>query len=163
MVIYIGADHRGFNHKKAIKEYLTGLGYTVVDLGNEKYDELDDYPDFAEKVAEKVSLESDDGRGILICGSGVGVDVVANKFPGVRSSLVFNSEQAIDVRSDDNANVLSLASDYVSTEDAKKIVSLWLNTKFSGGEKYKRRLKKIEQLEMDLSARDGSSSGGKNK
>jgi ribose 5-phosphate isomerase B len=148
MVIYIGADHRGFAHKKSIKEYLAGLGYTVVDMGNENYDELDDYPDFAEKVAEKISIGG--GRGILICGSGAGVDIVANKFPGVRSALVFNTEQAIDVRADDDANILSLAADYTTKEDAKKIISLWLSTDFSGEEKYKRRLKKIEQLEIDL-------------
>ncbi len=148
MVIYIGADHRGFNHKQSIKEYLKGMGYAVVDMGNENYDEADDYPDFAERVAEKVSIDS--GMGILICGSGVGVDIVANKFPGIRSGLVFNTEQAIDVRVDDDTNVLSLAADYVSVEDAKKIVSLWLSTKFSGEERFRRRIKKIEQLEIDL-------------
>lgn len=148
MVIYIGADHRGFKHKEEIKNYLSGLGYSVSDLGNDKYDELDDYPDFAEKVARKVSL--DGSLGILICGSGVGVDVVANKFPGVRSALVSNSEQAMDARSDDDANILSLAADYTSIEDSKKIISLWIGTQFSGEEKYKRRLKKIEALEIKL-------------
>jgi len=148
MVIYIGADHRGFEHKEAIKKYLAGLGYTVSDLGNEKYDEFDDYPDFAEVVAEKVSIEG--GLGILICGSGVGMDVVANKFSGVRSALVFNSEQAIDAKTDDNANVLSIAAGFTSVEDAKKIVSLWVNAKFDGGEKYKRRLKKITEIEERL-------------
>jgi ribose 5-phosphate isomerase B len=117
-------------------------------MGNENYDEADDYPDFAERVAEKVSIDS--GMGILICGSGVGVDILANKFPGIRSGLVFNTEQAIDVRVDDDTNVLSLAADYVSVEDAKKIVSLWLSTKFSGEERFRRRIKKIEQLEIDL-------------
>lgn len=156
MVIYIGADHRGFEHKEAIKKYLAGLGYTVSDMGNEKYDELDDYPDFAEKVAEKVS--SLGGVGILICGSGAGMDVVANKFPGVRSALVSNSEQAIDVKTDDDANVLSLAADHTSIEDSKKIISLWMGAKFSGEEKYMRRLKKITEIEERLSA-----FGGKNK
>ena len=117
-------------------------------MGNDKYDELDDYPDFAEKVAQKVSL--DGSLGILICGSGVGVDVVANKFSGVRSALVSNSEQAMDARSDDDANILSLAADYTSIEDSKKIISLWIGTQFSGEEKYKRRLKKIEALEIKL-------------
>ncbi|MEK7478298.1 MAG: RpiB/LacA/LacB family sugar-phosphate isomerase [Patescibacteria group bacterium] len=160
MVIYIGADHRGFNHKEAIKKYLAGLGYTVSDLGNEKYDELDDYPDFAEKVAEKVSVER--GVGILICGSGVGMDVVANKFSGVRSALVSNSEQAMDAKTDDDANVLSLAADYTSVEDSKKIISLWIGAKFSGEERFKRRIKKITEIEERLSARGGSAFGGKN-
>jgi len=148
MVIYIGADHRGFKHKEAIKEYLAGLGYAVSDIGNEKYDELDDYPDFAEKVGEKVSI--DGGLGILICGSGVGMDVVANKFFGVRSALVFNSEQAIDAKTDDNVNVLSLAADYTSIEDSKRIISLWIGAKFSDEEKYQRRLKKITEVEERL-------------
>ena len=148
MVIYIGADHRGFEHKEAIKKYLAGLGYTVSDMGNEKMDELDDYPDFAEKVAEKVSV--DGGVGILICGSGVGMDVVANKFPGVRSALVSNSEQAMDAKTDDDVNILSLAADFTSVDESKKIISIWLGAKFSGGEKYERRIKKIAEIEERL-------------
>lgn len=148
MVIYIGADHRGFEHKEAIKKYLAGLGYTVSDLGNEKYDEFDDYPDFAERVGQKVSVEG--GVGVLICGSGVGVDIVANKFSGVRSALVSNSEQAIDAKTDDNVNVISLAADYTSIEDSKKIISLWIGTKFSEEERFKRRLKKITEIEERL-------------
>lgn len=148
MVIYIGADHRGFNHKEAIKKYLADLGYTVSDMGNEKYDEFDDYPDFAEKVGQKVSVEG--GIGILICGSGVGMDIVANKFSGVRSALVSNSEQAMDAKTDDDINVLSLAADYTSVEDSKKIISIWINSKFSGEERFKRRLKKITEIEERL-------------
>jgi ribose 5-phosphate isomerase B len=148
MVIYIGADHKGFEHKEIIKKYLADLGYTVSDMGNEKYDEFDDYPDFAKKVAEKVSV--DGGVGILICGSGVGMDVVANKFPGVRSALVSNSEQAMDAKTDDDVNVLSLAADFTSAEESKKIISIWLGAKFSAGEKYQRRLKKIAEIEERL-------------
>jgi ribose 5-phosphate isomerase B len=148
MVIYIGADHRGFDHKEEIKKYLAGLGYTVSDMGNEKYDESDDYPDFAEKVARKVAAEG--SLGILICGSGVGMDIVANKFTGIRSALVSNSEQAIDAKTDDDVNVIALAADYSSIEDSKKIISLWIGSKFSGEEKYTRRLKKIEELEMKI-------------
>ena len=148
MVIYIGADHRGFNHKEAIKKYLAGLGYAVSDMGNEKYDEFDDYPDFAEKVAKKVSV--DGGVGVLICGSGVGADIVANKFPGIRSALVSNSEQAMDAKTDDDINILSLAADYTSIEDSKKIISLWIGAKFSGEERFKRRLKKIAAIEDGL-------------
>ncbi|MBU4348548.1 RpiB/LacA/LacB family sugar-phosphate isomerase [Patescibacteria group bacterium] len=150
MIIYIASDHRGFGHKEVIKKYLADFGYTVVDFSGEKYDEADDYPDFASKVAEKISKDPNNSRGILICGSGAGVDIVANKFSRVRSSLVFNTEQAIDVRADDDANVLSLAASYTSLEDSKKITSLWLNTKFSGEEKHKRRIKKIEEIEIKL-------------
>lgn len=148
MVIYIGADHRGFKHKEAIKKYLADLGYAVSDQGNEKYDEFDDYPDFAEKVGHKVSVEG--GVGVLICGSGVGMDVVANKFPGVRSALVSNSEQAMSAKTDDNANILSLSADHTSIENSIKIISLWIGAKFSEEERFKRRLKKITEIEEVL-------------
>ncbi len=148
MVIYIAADHRGFKHKEEIKNYLVSLGYSVNDMGNEKYDESDDYPDFAERVAEKVALGG--SLGILICGSGVGMDIVANKFPGVRSALVCDPEQAMDARTDDDVNILTIAADYTSVEASKKIISLSLTTVFSGEEKYKRRIKKIEELEIKI-------------
>ena len=150
MIIYIGADHRGFEHKEAIKKYLAGIGYTVVDFSGENYDETDDYPDFASKVAEKVSKDPNNSRGILICGSGAGVDIVANKFSRIRSSLVSSTGQAIDVRKDDDANILSLSANYTSLDDSKKIISLWIKTKFSGEERHKRRIRKIEELEIKL-------------
>jgi ribose 5-phosphate isomerase B len=147
VVIYLGADHRGFKLKEELKNYLLGSGYTVRDLGNDRYDENDDYPDFAGKVAEKVSADPLNSKGILICGSGIGVDIVANKFKEVRSSLVFSPDQAYAARYDDDANVLSLPADYLTGEEAKKIVSVWLQTPFSGEERHRRRLYKIKNLE----------------
>mgnify|MGYP001560086476 CR=1 FL=1 len=147
MVIYLGADHRGFNLKGAIKDFLQGRGYEVIDFGNNSYDEKDDYTDFAVKVAEKVSLNSETSRGILICGSGVGVDVTANKFKNVRSALGITSDQIYDARHDDDVNILSLAADYMSPEDANKIVQVFLSTPFSGEEKFSRRIEKISQIE----------------
>lgn len=147
MLIYIGSDHRGFKLKESLKIYLKESGYEVVDVGNTNYDQADDYPDFAALVGRKISLDPENSRGILICGSGVGVDVVANKFKNVRSALAFNAEQAIAARSDDNTNVLSLAADYLNEEEAKKIVSAWLKTLFSGEERHNRRLKKIQDIE----------------
>ncbi len=79
MVIYIGADHRGFKLKESIRDFLKNKGYEVVDMGNVRYDESDDYVDFAKEVSEKVGLNPDDSRGILVCGSGVGMDMTANK------------------------------------------------------------------------------------
>lgn len=148
MLIYIGADHRGFKLKESLKNYLKESGYEVVDVGNANYDQADDYPDFAALVGRKISLDPDNSKGILICGSGVGVDVAANKFKNVRSALVINSDQAMASRNDDNTNVLSLAADYLNEEDAKKILSTWLKTSFSGEERHARRLKKIEELEQ---------------
>jgi ribose 5-phosphate isomerase B len=145
MLIYIGADHRGFNLKETIKKSLKDEGYEVVDVGNNHYDEKDDYPDFAKLVAQEISKDSN-SRGILICGSGVGVDIVANKFKGVRSALVSNSDQAYSSRNDDDANVLSLAADFLDEEQIKKILSTWLATPFANEENFRRRLEKIRQL-----------------
>lgn len=147
MTIYIGSDHRGFKLKESIKTFLASQNYEVVDLGNDRYDENDDYPDFAAAVAKKVAENSEENRGILLCGSGVGVDIVANKFKGVRSALIFNPKQARLSRNDDNANVLSLAADFLSEDDAQRIINVWLKTPFSGEEKYSRRLQKIRDIE----------------
>ena len=152
MIIYIGSDHRGFEHKEVIKKHVADLGYEIIDVGNEKYDKQDDFSDFAEKVAQKIVLGDD--LGILICGSGVGMDIVANKFPGVRSALVSSVEQAVEAKKDDDVNVLTLASDFTSIEDSKKIVGSWLEAKFSGEDRYKRRIKKIHDIEGKICPQD---------
>ncbi len=150
MVIYLAADHKGFQLKEYIRKLVSSMGYQVVDLGSQSYQEGDDYPDYAKKVAEKVSLGYENSRGILICGSGVGMDVVANKYKNVRSGLIATSDQAYDARNDDDINVLSLAADYLSKDEAKKIVVTWLETPFSEEEKYRRRLNKIYQIEEEV-------------
>src|SRR3989304_7052651 len=110
MLIFIGSDHRGFRLKEILKQFLAREGYEVVDKGNAVYDEKDDYPDFAKEVAGGVNADPGLRRGILICGSGVGVDVVANRFPRVRSGLAISSDQVFAARHDDDINVLSLAA-----------------------------------------------------
>ena len=149
MLIYIGADHRGFQLKEILKKFLKDQGYEVVDVGNEVYEKDDDYPDFAVLVGQVVSQDPSTRRGILICGSGVGVDVVANKFKGIRSALVNNPDQAYLSRNDDDANVLSLAAEFLDEETAKKILSTWLQTPFSNEENHKRRLEKIRESEVN--------------
>lgn len=132
--------------KESIKQFLKDSGYTVVDLGNTRYEEGDDYTDFVKSVAEKVAADPSGSRGVVACGSGVGADIVANRFRGVRSVLGFSPNQAADSRNDDDTNVLSLAADYFDLDQAKKIVSVWLQTPFSGEERYKRRIKEIDDL-----------------
>jgi len=144
MNLFIASDHRGFELKEKIKEFLSVEGHSVVDLGNHKYDKDDDYPDFAKEVAEKVSADPEETRGILLCGSGVGVDIVANKFQGVRSALAFSPDQIAMAKSDDDVNIISLPSEFLDEERTKEIINAWLNTKFSGEEKDKRRIGKIE-------------------
>lgn len=143
-MIYLGADHRGYNLKEDIKKFLTESGQGFEDMGNFKLDPNDDYTDFARLVAEKVSQNPETDKGILICGTGVGVDITANKFRGVRSALADDIATAKQSREHDDTNVLSLPSDEVDFVLAQKIISIWLSTPFSGGEKYKRRIDKME-------------------
>lgn len=148
MTIYIGADHRGFKLKERLKEILKADSYDVVDVGASEYQDGDDYPDYAKAVAEPVSKSPQENRGILICGSGCGVDIVANKFPGVRSGLVMSAEHAYMARHDDDINVLSLASNFIDETSAENILKVFLATPFAKLEdRYMRRLRKIEEIE----------------
>lgn len=151
MTIYIGADHRGFKLKEVIKEFLKNRGYNVLDVGDAFYDENDDYPDFAVNVAEKIGVEYENNRGILICASGVGMSVVANRFPKVRAGLAMIPDQAFDARNDDDSNVLVLPANYITSDVAKRILITWLETPFSGEEKFRKRLAKIDQIDEQIS------------
>ncbi len=146
-MIYIGADHRGYKLKEALKIYLQELNYVCEDLGAKELIPDDDYPDYAILVAEKVAEDPENNRGILICGSGVGVDIVANKIRNIRSALCFDVKQARMSRNDDNANILSLSADFISEDLAKEIVKTWLETPFSGLEHHVRRIEKIRKIE----------------
>ncbi|MDP3729435.1 MAG: RpiB/LacA/LacB family sugar-phosphate isomerase [bacterium] len=146
MIIYIGGDHRGFKLKESLKKQLQKSEYTVVDCGAKTFIQDDDYPDYASKVAEKVSNNAD-VRGIVICGSGVGVDIVVNKYKNIRSGLVGSPDQARVSRTDDNTNILALAADFLSEAQAKKIMKTWLTTDFSHDPRHRRRLKKIADIE----------------
>ena len=146
-MIYFGADHRGYKLKEALKIYLKELGYDYEDLGAFELNPDDDYPDFALAVASKVAENPEENRGILICGSGVGVDIVANKIRNIHSALGFDAKQAQMSRNDDNTNVLSLSADFISESLAKEIVKIWLETPFSGFEHHARRIEKIKNIE----------------
>ncbi len=150
MLIYIGADHRGYQLKERLKVFLKDQGYEIVDVGDEKYDEHDDYPDFASLVGRAISQDPLTRKGIVICRSGAGVDIVANKFRGVRSVLAFNADQAYLSRNDDDTNVLALPAEFLTDEIAHKIIEVWLQTPFSNDENCKRRLDKIGELENRL-------------
>ena len=146
MKVYIASDHRGFNLKTLLVEFMKTQSYEVEDLGNDRYDHEDDYPDFAAKVAEKVSAEPG-SRGIVICGSGAGVDIVANKFDGVRSVLAISPEQAKMTKTDDDTNVLAIAADFMSAETAREVAEKWLNAEYSGEPRHQRRLDKVIKIE----------------
>ena len=146
-MIYLAADHRGFVLKEELKEYLALQGYEIEDLGAFQLDPNDDYVDFAIAASEKITRDPGRERGIFICGSGVGMDVVANKFKGVRAALCPDKDAAIQSREHGNTNVLVLAADNGSIEKSKEVVDAWLKTPFSGEERHVRRLKKIEEIE----------------
>lgn len=146
-MIYIGADHRGFELKEELKRRLTNDGIEVEDLGNETLDPADDYVDYAKAVAQTVANDSE-SKGILICGSGVGVDMAANKVKGARSCLVFDQKRAIQSREHEDANILCLGSDILIADDAYEIVKVFIQTPFSGEERHIRRLNKLKELEQ---------------
>ena len=143
-MIYLGADHRGYDLKAKIAKWLSGRGFEFEDLGAYEYDHDDDYVDYAIKVAESVAHS---GRGIVICGSGVGVEVAANKVPGVRCGLGIAQDHVHAARKDDNINVLAIASDNIDEEHALKMVEKFLTTEFLENDRYLRRIEKIKRYE----------------
>ena len=143
--IFIGADHRGFLLKEFLKENLREEGLNIIDLGSKVYDKDDDYVDIGLNLAEKTVAENT--KGILICASGVGVCISANKVNGARAALVTNEKQARAARTDDDANILCLAADLVDQEDNLKIVKVFFETLFSSEERYIRRIQAIKKYE----------------
>lgn len=146
-MIYLGADHAGFKLKEEIKKYLQEIGQDFEDLGNKELEPKDDYPDFAKLVAEKV-VETGE-KGTLICGSGGGMCLAANKVKGIRAVAVWDDFSARQSRVHLNANILCLGGRTTDIETAKKIVKTWLETDFTKEERHVRRLNKINQLEKN--------------
>jgi ribose 5-phosphate isomerase B len=147
MKIAIGADHAGYVLKEQIREHLTAAGHEVVDYGT-KSAESTDYPDYAKPVAEAVS-DGDAERGILVCSTGVGMSIAANKVKGVRAALAFNTEEVQLTREHNDANVLALGARYTSVETADQLIDVFLKTPFSGGERHSRRIAKVAKLETE--------------
>lgn len=146
-MIYLGADHRGFALKEQVAAWLSAWEKEYEDLGAKSLDPDDDYPVYAEKVAKAVSQHR--AKGVLICGSGVGVDVAANKVDGVRASIGKTADQVKAGRKDDDFNVLVLAADYTSLSEARKMLMAFLETGFSEKPRYKKRLQAIKKLEEE--------------
>ena len=142
MNILLANDHAGTSLKNEIKKVLEKKGYNVTNLGCDTEESVD-YPDFAHPLAEKVS-NNDNLKGIIICGSGIGVSMSANKHKGVRSALCWNKETAKLARSHNNANVLSLPARFLAKKEAIEIVETFLNTDFEGG-RHKKRVDKINK------------------
>ena len=146
MQIGLACDHGGFELKEELKGFLKSLGFESVDMGTFNEDSVD-YPDFGVLVAEKISRRELE-KGVLICGTGIGMSIVANKFPGVRAALANDLFSSRCSREHNDANILIIGGRIVGKELAKEIVKVWLETPFAGG-RHKRRLEKIEILEKE--------------
>ncbi|MFA5003886.1 MAG: RpiB/LacA/LacB family sugar-phosphate isomerase [Candidatus Saccharimonadales bacterium] len=146
MKIYVGADHNGFDLKAQIADHLKRSGYEVVDEGDEQLQPDDDYPQFAGRVVNAMLADGPGVYGILVCGSGQGMCMAANRYKGIRAALCWDIEEARAARNDDDSNVLCLSSRYTKPEDALAILQTWLNTPFAGAPRFKRRIQQLDEL-----------------
>jgi len=144
--IAIAADHAGYEEKELVKKTLDQMGIQYDDFGTQSTQSVD-YPDYAKKVADGVA-RGDYDEGLLVCGSGTGMAIAANKVPGVRAAVAWNEEIARLSREHNNANVLALAARFTPPEEITKIVKAWLAAKFDGG-RHERRVEKITQIEKE--------------
>lgn len=148
MKIYLGGDHRGYTLKEKIARWLFEMDHAYMDLGAEKLDPKDDYTKFAEDVASLVA-KNEGSRGVLLCGSGVGVEVVANKFDGIRAAIGKSVLQVEAGRQDDDMNILVIATDFTTEKEAKAMLIAFLETKYVGNSRHERRLEEIEKIEAN--------------
>ena len=146
MKIYLGTDHNGFYYKQEILKYLKLTDHEVVDV-NEILDPNDDFRQFAARVCNAMlSDDLENTRGLLICGSGQGMVMAANRFKRIRASLCFSVEEARAARNDDNSNILCLAANFTDVEEAKKIINIFLLTPFAKAPRFVRRLNELDEL-----------------
>lgn len=145
MKIFLGSDHNGFHLKEKIFAYLAKHGYDVEDVGDTTLDPDDDFPQFAQAAAIKV-LGEDDARAILLCGGGQGMAMAANRFRGIRASVIWDAYEAKMTRNDNDSNVLCLPSRVTDDGDWEGIIETWLNTPFAAAPRYKRRNAQIDEI-----------------
>lgn len=144
--IALAADHAGYEEKEKLKKTLDEIGVEYDDMGTNSTESVD-YPDYARKAAEAVARGEYD-QGLLVCGSGTGMAIAANKVPGIRAAVAWNEDIARLARQHNDANVLSLASRYTPHEELDKIVKAWFSADFEGG-RHERRVEKIEEIEKE--------------
>lgn len=147
MKIFIGADHNGYDLKKQVTNYLRKRGIDVIDEGDTERDPEDDFPVFAQRVVvDMQGSQDEEPRGILICGSGQGMMIAANRFKGVRAGLGWSIEAARSIRNDEDANILALPAEVLNGDKWKQVVDTWLDTPFAGAPRYKRRNRQLDEL-----------------
>jgi len=145
-MIYLASDHRGFELKNKIKEWLKEWGYEYEDMGAFDFNKDDDYPDFISKAAEKVSQDPENSKAIILGGSGQGEAMVANRYKDVRAVVYYggNADWVVKTtREHNDSNVLSLGTSFLTDDEAKKSIKLWLDTPFSEDQRHKRRIAKF--------------------
>ncbi len=147
-MIYIAADHGGFELKNTLVGHLQTQGYEVVDMGAPVFTQDDDYPDFVIPALKHVQERPTEAVAILLCKNGVGVSMLANKFKGIRCALSWSPDHASSSRVDDNTNVLALPAKYIAADTALKVVDAWLQAEFSNAERHNRRLTKFAQSDL---------------
>ncbi len=145
-MIYLASDHRGFDLKEHIKTWLVGQGVEVTDLGPHQKHPDDDYPHFAHLVAQNVA-QHEASKGIVLCGSGIGIAVAANKLHGIRAGTAMKPEQAHAAVHDEDLNILALSADFLTEAEAREITKAFVDAKFVPQERYVRRLEEIKKLE----------------
>ena len=146
-MIALGNDHGGYKLKEEIKKYLDEIGIKYKDFGSYS-EERTDYPIYAKKVCDSI-LDKECDKGVLICKSGCGMTIVANKFKGIRAGLIINEEEAKMAKADDDINVVTISGNNTSTEEAIKIIRMWLATEFKGG-RYQERIDMITEIEKEI-------------
>jgi ribose 5-phosphate isomerase B len=150
MKIYLGSDHNGYHLKEQLFAYLSKRDYDVEDVGDTEPDTEDDFPQFAQRAALKVLGGEDDGaRAILLCGGGQGMAMAANRFRGIRASVIWDEYEAKMTRNDNDSNILCLPSRLLDTKDPiqwQGIVDTWLSTPFANAERYRRRNRQLDEL-----------------
>ncbi len=156
MKIILGADHGGYRLKEQLQTWLTNAGYEVVDIGADVLDPDDDYPAVAFEVAEAVVSAAETGEdtiGILVCRSGGGMTIAANKVPGARAVTVTNSEEVRHARNDNDANIMALPGDWITTESAEELVQRFIETPFSDAPRHSRRVQQIHEYAKRYSSK----------
>jgi RpiB/LacA/LacB family sugar-phosphate isomerase len=149
MKIYLGADHQGFAMKEAVRDYVKARGYDVEDVSGKELDTNDEFPEFAQAAAHKVLGDpTQDSRAILICGGGQGMSMAANRFRGIRASVIWDAYEAKMTRNDNDSNVLCLPSRVLANDEGewKDIIDTWLTTPFASAARYKRRNAQIDEV-----------------
>lgn len=147
MKVYIGADHNGFHLRNQVIGYLKRAGYDVTDDGDNQPDPDNDFPVFAQKVVKDVLASDDsDSRGILLCGSGQGMCMAANRFKGIRALLGYNREAVRSARNDDDANILCLPASTLNKEELNVLVETFLSTPFANAPRFVRRIREMDQM-----------------